>query len=293
MKRSGAPAIQRAAWLAARCQPYRGGRKGRSDQLGRFGRLLATLGAALCLAPAASSDTALRISLPSSYDTIEVVTYDAAGRERVGRGFIEYKKLADGLIRFKASSGIENAERTVVTALFEPSADGGALRPIRQESRSFDAKGQALGVMTIDHRAGIGTCHPSNGPERSVKLPAEELVANVILAQVLNPLAVAGEGEFRFQILICRPGVRVLRAKARVIQKESWRGGRLVEIEMGAELGPILGRLLGPWLPKVSIWFGGRQANWLGHRVPLFAKGPTVTVLRADIASEIAPVIER
>jgi hypothetical protein len=292
MKRSGAPATQRVTKrLGEPSLLYRLARSGPSRRMRILGRVV--VATVLCAAPAAFPETALRISLPSSYDTVDAITYDAAGRERVGRGFIEYQKLDGGLIRFRGSSGIKNAERTIVTAVLEPAPDGAGLRPIRQESRSFDSGGRPLGVLTIDHRAGVGTCHLSDKPKRSVKLPNEDRVANVVLAQVLKPLALAGKGEFPFQILICRPGVRVLRAKARVIQKEAWTGGTLVEIEMGAELGPILGRLLAPWLPKVSVWFDAGQAKWMGQRVPLFAKGPTVTVLRADVASEIAPVIQR
>lgn len=165
------------------------------------------------------------------------------------------------------------------------------LQPLLQESRSVDADGKPLGVMTIDHRKETGTCHPTGGERRSVPLPADDRVANVILAQALVPLAGVGKGEQPFQILICRPTVRVVSAVARVRPREAWKQSNLVEIRTGADLGPVLNRLLSPWLPSVSIWFDGSKPAWLGHRVPLFAKGPTVTVLRADVAATLSAAI--
>ena len=237
------------------------------------------------------ADSLLRMTQPESLGSIDVATYDEHGAELVGPGFVAYEPAEDGLVRFVGLSGIEGAEQTKVTALFEPAPDGEMLRPVLQESRSLDAQGVPLGVMTIDHRLGTGTCHPNGEEARSVALPEDDRVANVILGQVLVPLAVAGRGESSFQILICRPTVRVVRVRARVRENAIWDKRDLVEIETGPDLGPMLNRLLGPWLPKVSLWFDGSEPGWLGHRVPLFAKGPTVTVLRADIAEKLAPKV--
>ena len=256
---------------------------GLSAVLGALSGLLAT--------SAAYSESNLLLPFPHTMGSVEVDTYDAAGERRVGPGFISFEALADGNIRFVGSSGIEGAETTVINALFEVTPDGNWLRPLLQESRSIDADGKPLGVMTIDHRRGTGTCHPTGTAPRSVALPDEDRVANVILAQALVPLAAVGEGEEPFQILICRPTVRVVGALARVRQSERWEQRNLVEIRTGADLGPILNRLLAPWLPSVSLWFDASRPAWLGHRVPLFAKGPTVTVLRADVAAKLAPTI--
>lgn len=241
----------------------------------------------------ARAETALRLPVPAHYDTVEVATYDGPGKRRVGGGFIEYTRVDEGRIHFHGRSGIEDGEYTVVSALLELGPDGKTLRPMRQESRSFLSDGEPLGVMAIDHRAGTGSCDPHDGTRRSVDLPDHDRVANVVLAQALQPLASAGAGGFSFQLLICRPVVRLVDATARVIRNRTWRGKDFIEIEMGPELGPILGRLLGPWLPKVSLWFESPGARWLGHRVPLFAKGPTVTVLREEIAAQLAPAVAR
>ncbi len=248
---------------------------------------------ALLLWPAAETraESDLLLPLPQAMGAVDVDTYDEAGEVRVGPGFIQFETLDDDTVEFVGASGIEDAENTIIKALFERTPDGAQLRPLFQESRSFDAAGAPLGVMTIDHREGTGTCHPTGSEPQSVDLPKADRVANVILAQALVPLAATGKGEAPFQILICRPTVRVVSAVARVQESAAWNQSSLVEIRTGADLGPVLNKLLGPWLPSVSLWFDGGQPAWLGHRVPLFAKGPTVTVLRADVAASVARAI--
>lgn len=255
----------------------------------RIAILVLFLGLATAM-PAAGEST-LRLPLPDSLGPIAVETYDEQAAKRVGPAFIGYENLESGVIRFTGSSGIEGAENTVIKADFEVTA-GGRLKPLLQESRSRDAQGRPLGVMTIDHRAGTGTCAPTGEKRRSISLPDIDRVANVILAHALVPLAKAGEGEAPFQLLICRPSVRVVSARSVVRVAKGWSEGNLIEIETGLDLGPILNRLLSPWLPSVSIWFDGAESTWLGHRVPLYAKGPTVTVLRADIAEKLASELE-
>lgn len=259
---------------------------------------------ALLASANARGESQVRIAIPTEFGETAVDTYDAAGSRRVGTGFISFETLEDGTIQFIGRSAIQGAESTRINALFEAVPKTGQMRPLLQQSRSLDARGKPMGVMTIDHRKGVGTCAPTGETPRSVALPSDDRVANVILANMLRPLAENRSGEVPFQILICRPGVRVVSARARVIEKRgapakpapASRSGEpaldLVEIETGADLGPILNRLLGPWLPTVSLWFDGTQSTWLGHRVPLFAKGPTVTVLRADIAERLAPQIQ-
>ena len=42
--------------------------------------------------------------------------------------------------------------------------------------------------------------------------------------------------------------------------------------------------LAGDWLPKLSFWFDPRATNpWVGHRVPLYSKGPEVLVIRDGV----------
>ncbi len=232
----------------------------------------------------AASD--LRVPRELVFGNIAASTYDESGK-RVGPASMRVENVADGRVRIEAISGFTGAEQTTVSALLEPTADGAALRPVWQESRSLNADGEPLGVLMVDHARGVGTCTPSDGsaPER-VELPDDDRVANVVVSQLLGPLVAAREGSFDFAILICRPDARILAARAEVVgTAPSGDGGDLVEVETAVELGPVLGRLLAPFLPRVSMWFDPKDTvSWIGQRMPLFAKGPTVLVLRSDVA---------
>jgi hypothetical protein len=233
---------------------------------------------ALALCGAAEAGSALRVPPFADFGAVEAATYDESG-VRVGPASLVVEKLDDGRVRVQGTSGFEGAPRTAVTALLEPAGDGSGLRPLRQESRSVDAGGQPLGVLVIDHEQRTGTCTPPGGGDPlQVVLPESDRVANVLLTQLLQPLAAARTGTFDFEILVCRPEARLLPAQARVAASADG----LVEVVTAVQLGPLLTQMLGPFLPRISMWFDPDEAGrWIGQRMPLFAKGPTVFVLRA------------
>lgn len=236
----------------------------------------------------AGAASALRVPRDLVVGDLAASTYDKAGK-RVGPASMRVESVAAGGVRIEAISGIHEAEQTIVSALLEPTPDGVALRPVWQESRSVNADGEPLGVLRVDHARGEGTCTPSDGsePER-VALPDGDRVANVVVSQLLGPLVAAREGSFDFTILICRPDARILSARAKVVNTAPiGAGDALVEVETSVDLGPVLGSLLGPFLPRVSMWFDPRDTtSWIGQRMPLFAKGPTVLVLRSGVAPD-------
>ena len=248
--------------------------------------LVAALGLAWLAPLPAGAASALRVPRDLAFGDLAASTYDEAG-QRVGPASMRVEDVGDGRVRIEAISGFHEAEQTIVSALLEPTPDGVALRPVWQESRSLNADGEPLGVLRVDHVRGEGTCTPSDGsePER-VALPEGDRVANVVVSQMLGPLVAARKGSFDFAILICRPDARVLSARAAVVDTApSGAGDELVEVETAVELGPILGSLLGPFLPRVSMWFDPKATtSWIGQRMPLFAKGPTVLVLRSGVA---------
>jgi hypothetical protein len=215
-------------------------------------------------------------------------TWDLAGGERLGEAFIRLSRQADGLVRLEGESGIEGGARTTVLAELEPAGDGAGLRLVRQESRSRDPEGHALGVMEIDHRAGQGRCTaPPQGSEppetRSIALPADDRVVNIPLNLLFQPLVRGEERELRFQILLCGGGPRIVTAVARVAEtREAHPGGAsLVRIQYELSLPKVLAQMAERWLPHLSFWFDPRDAGaWIGHEMPLYAKGPTVLVVR-------------
>lgn len=237
----------------------------------------------------AGAASALRVPPIEDYGEVEAATWNEDG-EQVGPASMRLERLADGRVRVEATSGFAKAPRTVVSAVLEPTPDGRALRPVSQESRSVDAEGRPLGVMAIDHERRIGTCTPPDGgePDR-VELPEDDRVANVVLVHLLQPLAEEGRGAFDFDLLACRPKARLYPAKAHVTEAPGDGPGAedLVEIETDVDLGPVLGRVLGPFLPRVSLWFDRARAGaWVGQRMPLFSAGPTVLVLRKGLSPE-------
>lgn len=249
----------------------------------------------LALSPATPvrAGSALRVPLPNAFGSIGASTYDLKG-ERVGPAAMQVLRLDDGHVRIEASSSIEGAERTVVTAELAPTDDGVALRPLRQESRSFDATGAPLGIMTIDHEVGIATCAAPGGSERvpqRLELPGEERVANVLLNLVFQPLIRGETREVDFQIFVCRGGPRIMQGEAVVEGPRPVRAGQateLVEVSYSVDLGPLLSRLARPFLPRLSSWFDPTASSaWVGHRMPLFSNGPTVLVVRTGISPDL------
>jgi hypothetical protein len=235
----------------------------------------------------AGADSALSLPLPELFGEIDANTYDESGK-RVGDAVIRVVRLDDGLVELEARSGIEGAEQTVVTAKLEPVGEGmAALRPVHQSSRSFDALGQPLGLMTIDHAGGQVVCAPaaeSGEDAQRMELPEEDRVANVPLNLLFLPLVRGEEKRIDFQVVLCRGGPRVLDATAKVAGHggSNGNGEELVEIRYNLDFGPMLSRLAQPFMPRLSFWFDVESPGaWVGHRMPLFSKGPTVLVVRA------------
>ena len=235
-------------------------------------------------ASAGWAESSLRLPLPDFFGDIIADTYNEDGL-RVGDAQLHMLKKQDGLVEFVASSGIEGAERTIATARLDQPEGEASLRPVYQSSRSFDALGNALGLLAVDHERQEAICtHPSTGEEERIPLPSGDRVANVPLNLLFLPL-VRGEAEvIDFQFVLCRFGARLLDARATVAERRTEGGEEYVEIRYSLNLGSFLNRLAAPFLPRLSVWFDSQEpGSWVGHRMPLFSKGPTVVVMRSGI----------
>lgn len=244
--------------------------------------LAAALLAASPAAPAAA-DSEVSLPAPSVVGNIPAETYDLDG-QRVGEAALGFTKREQGGWLLRARTGIEGAARTEMRAELAPDENGGA-RLLSQRSESHDAEGRSLGVMSIDHERGVATCgRPPGSDDEAVELPLPEpdRVVNVPLNLLFEPL-VRGEKEVvEFQLLLCRVrGGRLVDARATVASEAQEEGEGMVEVRYELDLGPILSRLAAPFLPKLSLWFDeSSPGGWVGHRMPLFSKGPTVLVVR-------------
>ncbi len=251
----------------------------------------------LCLcarALGAGAESSLRLPLPDRFGAIPAVTYDAHGHP-IGQGLFQVEKRENGSVWIEAETVIDTGGKNTVSAELEPIGDGSELRLVAQFSRSYDEIGAALGLLHIDHHAHLARCFPprENGsaPEPEVlELPDQDRVANVPLNLLFLPLVRGEEKRVDFQILLCRGGPRLVDAKGTVMRREAKHGtgsGDLVEIEYELDLPMALAFVARPFLPRISMWFDSQEpGGWLGHRMPLYAKGPTVLVVRSGISLE-------
>ena len=84
-----------------------------------------------------------------------------------------------------------------------------------------------------------------------------------------------------FQVLLCRFGARIIDARAAVARSADHDGSQVIEVEYNVDFGPFLSKVASPFLPKLSFWFDPKSpGTWVGHRIPLYSKGPTVVVMR-------------
>jgi hypothetical protein len=249
------------------------------------------LGLLLAGAQDVRAESDLLLPMPTSFGVVPASTYDVHGR-RVGDAHLAVERMPDGRVRMVAESGIQGAERNVVTAMLEPLKGGSALRLLEQSSRSFDATGGALGEMRVDHTAREGRCIPPNGNSAAPALALPELdrVANIPVNLLLLPLARGERDRIEFQLMLCRGGPRVVEATAEVARRVHTEDGPrdIVEIRYDVDLGSALfSSMVRPFVPKVAVWFDPAHPDgWLAHRMPLFAQGPTVMVVRTGVAPE-------
>jgi hypothetical protein len=246
----------------------------------------------LLLAGVAGAESELLLPVPKSFGVVPASTYDEKGR-RVGDAHLAVERLENGRVRLIGQSGYEGAARNIVSAELELVNDGTALRLLSQSSASFDQSGKSLGKLTIDHQGREGRCAPpqeSGDDVRTKELPSRERLANVPVNLLFLPLARGDKDEVKFQVFLCRGKPRIIDAKASVARRVKTEDGirDIVEVQYDLDFGPMLSRLARPFMPKVAVWFDPKNADgWLAHRMPLFAKGPTVMVVRTGIAPEL------
>jgi len=255
--------------------------------LPRSSRAIAgAVAASLLAAGPLHAESALRMELPDRFGVIPAATYDTH-RERVGSAHLVMERLDDGNVRIFSESGITDGARTVATAELAPEAGGRWLRPVFEESRTFDRDGTPRGLLRIDHRERLGSCTPLDGAgqTRSLELPDPDRVANVPMNLFFLPLARGSAERLDFQLFLCSGGPRLVDFQAtRAPSNGRDAPPEIVEIRYGPELGPVLSLIAPSFLPRLSFWFDRAEPyRWLAHRMPLYSDGPEVLVIRDGI----------
>ncbi len=242
----------------------------------------------------ARGESSLAFSPPGVFGDIAAETYDEQGR-KVGGASLRVERLATGNIRMEVLSGIDGSAQFTGSAELAPHphrADG-SLRLVRESTQALDRAEQTLGVTIIDHIAGFAQCGKPEGsgvaPMR-IDLPVDDRVVSVPFNLLFQPL-VSGEAEIvDFQVLLCQAfrGARIVGARARVVDAIGEDGDRIVEIRYSLDFGLLLSRLAAPLMPELSFWFEKSSPGaWVGHRMPLFSRGPTVVVVRSGFAPDL------
>jgi hypothetical protein len=260
----------------------------------RRGALVASAVAAvglLCIsAETALAESALRLPYPQTFGTIPASTYDV-NHQRVGDAHLVVENLNEDRVRVVVESGIDGGARTIATAELEAVDDRRFLRLLKQESRSIDANGIPMGVLSIDHESGVASCNKPEGDDgdmstEQLTLPDHDRVANVPLNLLFQPLIEGTADEVTFQLLLCRFGARLIDIDARVVprKRDVADDNPIIEVEYQPNFGRFVSLLAEKWIPKLSIWFDPRVRNpWVAHRIPLYSKGPEVFVIRDGV----------
>lgn len=247
---------------------------------------------AVALAQEGRAESAFVLELPERMGTVPAATYDGAGH-RIGTARVIMEELDNGTFRMSAQSGEQDGARTLATAEFESVTRGKTVRLTREESRSFDPDGQSLGVLTIDHVAGLASCLDSTGRlAGEIQLDGRDRVVNVPMNLLFLPLVRGDTDKLDFQIFLCRQG------GARLLDFDAWVEGKsigssgagAVEVRYSPDFGNVVSIVARGFVPRLSFWFDRHAPHgWVGHRIPLYSGGPEVMVVREGIPSAALP----
>jgi hypothetical protein len=244
--------------------------------------------AALWVSPTAGAESALRLSRPERYGDIAAQTFDETGR-RIGDAHLRIAQLPNGDVSLLSESRIDGGAANRLTAQLAP-VDGGAhLRPLTEESHTDLSGGSGLGFLRVDHAARLLRCTPPEGEPVELALPEGERVALAPMNLLFLPLVRGETDEVAFQVAMCQGGPRIVDAKARLAPHPSPddAAGRLVEVRYELDFGPVLSSIVKPFLPRFSLWFErAAPGDWMASRMPFYARGPTVLVVRAGLSPD-------
>jgi len=226
--------------------------------------------------------------MPASFGSLKAGTHVKSG-ERVGDGQLSVERLDNGNVRILSQVGITGGPSTVAQAILAPVDDGRGLRLIRQESRSLDPEGRAMGVLAIDHEKRVASCtaiNPDKPSSRTLDLPEGDRVVNVAMNLLFAPL-VQGEVEtVDFKLFVCRPRPYLVPFQASVTRHVPATDDAHEIVEVVYEpRGGFVSMIVRQFAPRLVFWFDPARSNpWIAHRLPLYSSGPDVVVVRDGVA---------
>jgi hypothetical protein len=242
----------------------------------------------------ASAGSAVVLPYPDYFGEIPAAAYNKSGA-RVGSALLKLERLPDGLVVMSVETEVEDGARTEARAELSVLEDNRGLRLLREFSHSHNQQGKSMGILRVDHVKGEATCTPTptSGTTASrVTLPLDDRVTNVPLNLLFLPLVQGETDRISFQLFLCGGGAKVVdfsaTAKAHANDGPHEGPHDIVEVRYVPELGAVMSFLAKAVVPDLAFWFDSNgQGTYLAHRMPLFSKGPEVTVIRDGIAQEL------
>lgn len=236
----------------------------------------------LCRQVMADAGSGVRFAMPERFGEYQALAYDDDNRP-IGVASLSMRKAADDAVEVAVKVRLDAGSHAEMQAWLVPDASGQHLRLRTQSTRAYDDQDQLVVDMQADHERGTAQCTYRGYGTRSVRLPPGERIVNVPLNLLLRPVVAGEMPRVAFQTLLCDEAIRIVEAEVRYVRAIPVTSGNssLVEARYRLDLGPLLTLALAPFLQRISFWFeANRPYLWVGHRMPLYAKGPAVLVLR-------------
>jgi hypothetical protein len=233
---------------------------------------------------------------------LTATTFDGGGHV-IGSSSFEVETEAGGVRLMKVKLAIEGGGENLSEATLAPivgalAADPGAMRAnmsadsrhryhiLEERAQATRADGVSLDYLVIDHARGRVSCYP---PDRDLSkgthldLGEDERVVNVPMQLLFQPLVRGEVDRVRYQIAVCRDGPRLHDIVAVRGPRTRHAGHDVIEIRYGPDLGYAVAWLASRLLPRFSFWFDVNDGSYLGHRMPLYRKGPEILLVRKGL----------
>jgi hypothetical protein len=251
---------------------------------------------ALCLAlmgTRAAAESALELPYPdaASFEPIAAATYDELG-QRVGDASIRLERLENDHVALRLRSGFDGGARIELDAELAPTEVGGTrmLRILRERSQSFDPDGKPLVILSIDHEKGEASCTPpagEKGKPSTLALPSPDRVINVPLNLLFQPLGRGEVDQVATKAFFCLGGARMMGFTGKLAKDRDAQhpdGRRIREVRYGPDGQSVFSWAAKAFAPKISFWMDANaDGAYIGHRMPLYSKGPVVYVISDGI----------
>jgi hypothetical protein len=247
--------------------------------------------AVMATATPAAAKSSLLLPFPTELGPVPAVTFDTHGKP-IGRSDFSLEPDGDGRYQLQVTMRITRGAQSRVRAEFEvvepKSGSERRLRTLVEESQSFHADGSPMTLLRIDHTTGVASCIPplgSGAETRTLKLPAEDRVANVPMHLLFLPLVRGEVSRIHFQLFVCRGGPKIHEFVALRGGPPVESGDRTIqEVRYGPDLGTVVSWVASRVLPKLSFWFDTRHGDeYIAHQMPIYSKGPEILMIRDGV----------